>query len=315
MLDDIDRALVHALHVDGRAPFARIAEVLGVSTQTLTRRYQRLRRDAGLRVVGSTVPDRGGDDRWMIRLTAAPATAVDLARSLARRPDTSWVRLTSGGTEIVAVVTAPASGGTWPALLLQDVPRTASISAVSAHALLHTYLGGPTTWPGRTRYLDAEQQERLRRRPSAGAPADVALDAAGERMVAVLARDGRAGYTELAAATGWSSGTVARRLSALRDREVIFFDVQLDDTLLGVGTRTLLWLLVPPAHLDATARALAGHEEPAFVAAITGSHNLVAQVLTSGPGELHRYLTGPLAELEDIRSIETTPVLHTFKEL
>jgi hypothetical protein len=92
------------------------------------------------------------------------------------------VRLTAGGTEIVAVVTAPASGGTWPALLLQDVPRTASISAVSAHALLHTYLGGPTTWPGRTRYLDAEQQERLRRRPSAGAPADVALDAAGERM-------------------------------------------------------------------------------------------------------------------------------------
>ncbi|WP_157420505.1 Lrp/AsnC family transcriptional regulator, partial [Actinomadura kijaniata] len=43
MLDEIDRGLVHALHLDGRASFGRIAEVLGVSTQTVTRRYRRLR--------------------------------------------------------------------------------------------------------------------------------------------------------------------------------------------------------------------------------------------------------------------------------
>jgi DNA-binding Lrp family transcriptional regulator len=33
-------------------------------------------------------------------------------------------------------------------------------------------------------------------------------------MLAVLARDGRAGYDELAAATGWSPATAARRLPA-----------------------------------------------------------------------------------------------------
>src|SRR5918997_29950 len=158
VLDHIDRALVHALHIDGRAPFARIADVLDVSTQTVTRRYQRLRRDAGLRVVGLTAPDRELDSRWLVRLT----TAADVARSLARRPDTSWVRLVSGGTEIVAVVTAPMAGGSWPALLLHDIPRTASVSTVSAHAVLHTYLGGPTTWPGRTQALDRGQQDRLR---------------------------------------------------------------------------------------------------------------------------------------------------------
>jgi DNA-binding Lrp family transcriptional regulator len=315
VLDDIDRALVHALHIDGRAPFARIAEVLEVSTQTVTRRYQRLRREAGLRVVGLTAPDQ--DSRWLVRLTAAPATAGDVARSLARRPDTSWVRLTSGGTEILAVVTAPMAGGSWPSLLLHDIPRTATISTVSAHAVLHTYLGGPTAWPGRTRALDRDQQDRLRRpTPVVDAPGGrIELTPAERHMLAVLARDGRAGHGELAAATGWSPATAARRLSDLRDRGVIFFDVEIDDAHLGVATRTLLWLSVAPADLDRTARALAGHAEPAFVAAITGTHNLVTQVLTSGPAALHRYLTGPLAELGAIRVIETTPVLHTLKGL
>ncbi|MFG1683062.1 AsnC family protein [Nonomuraea sp. NPDC049269] len=30
-MDELDRAIVHALHVDGRAPFSRIASVLEVS--------------------------------------------------------------------------------------------------------------------------------------------------------------------------------------------------------------------------------------------------------------------------------------------
>jgi DNA-binding Lrp family transcriptional regulator len=317
VLDRIDRALVHALHIDGRAPFARIADVLDVSTQTVTRRYQRLRRDAGLRVVGLTAPDRELDSRWLVRLTTAPATAADVARSLARRLDTSWVRLVSGGTEIVAVVTAPMAGGSWPALLLHDIPRTASVSTVSAHAVLHTYLGGPTAWPGRTRALDRGQQDRLRESaPVVPAPERAELSPAEQRMLTVLARDGRAGYGELAAAaTGWSPATAARRLSDLRERGLIFFDVEIDDTHLGIATRTLLWLAVRPAGLDATARTLAGHAEPAFVAAITGTHNLVAHVLTSGPAALHRYLTGSLADLDAIHAIETTPVLQTLKEL
>jgi DNA-binding Lrp family transcriptional regulator len=35
--DELDRAIVHALHIDGRAPFSRIASVLDVSDQTVAR--------------------------------------------------------------------------------------------------------------------------------------------------------------------------------------------------------------------------------------------------------------------------------------
>ena len=59
-LDAVDRALIHALHLDGRAPFTKIGDVLGVSTQTVARRYRRLRAEASLRVVGLPDPQRAG---------------------------------------------------------------------------------------------------------------------------------------------------------------------------------------------------------------------------------------------------------------
>ncbi|MFF7547168.1 AsnC family protein [Streptomyces canus] len=50
--DALDPKLPHALQVDGRAPFSRIAEILGVSDQTVVRRFRKLRNTAGLRIVG-----------------------------------------------------------------------------------------------------------------------------------------------------------------------------------------------------------------------------------------------------------------------
>ena len=44
MLDQLDRQLVRALQLDPRAPFSLIAEVLGVSEQTVARRYRQAAR-------------------------------------------------------------------------------------------------------------------------------------------------------------------------------------------------------------------------------------------------------------------------------
>jgi DNA-binding Lrp family transcriptional regulator len=311
-LDDIDRGLVHALHIDGRAPFSRIAAVLGVSTQTVARRYQRLRADAGLRVVGLADPHQARQVQWLLRLTATPAAAQTLARSLARRPDTSWVKLASGGTEIVSVVQGPRDADTSQSLLLHDIPRAASVTAVSAHLLLHSYLGGPTAWRGHVNALSEHQQRQLR--PADRAPTgDPPLTGADRALLDAIRRDGRTSQADLAAATGWSAATVARRLTDLRGRGAIFFDVELDDALLGVTTQALLWMAVAPAHLDRVAATLAGHDELAVVAATTGPTNLVAHALCAGPGDLHRYLTHRLGAVEAIRTLETAPVLRTLK--
>ncbi|WP_328325149.1 AsnC family transcriptional regulator [Kribbella sp. NBC_00382] len=308
MLDEIDRGLVHALRIDGRAAFSRIGAVLGVSTQTVARRYRRLVAEAGLRVVGLADPRRAGQAQWLARLTAAPQAAQDLARALAKRDDTSWVRLASGGTEISAIIqTTPGDGN---ALLLHDIPRTAGITAVSAHYLLHMYLGGPTAWRAHTRALTADQQRELVGEVQGGT---AAVGTSDQQLLAVLGQDGRAGFAELAAATGWSAATVAKRLGELRASGAIYFDVDLDPALYGVTTGALLWMSVVPAHLDRVGEALADHDELAFVAATTGRTNLAAHALSPDPDSLHQYLTHRLAAFPEITTLESAPVLRTIK--
>ncbi|WP_327066600.1 Lrp/AsnC family transcriptional regulator [Kitasatospora sp. NBC_01302] len=317
MLDDLDRALIHALRIDGRAPFSRIAAVLDVSPQTVGRRYRQLRAEASLRVVGLADPERAGRAQWLVRLSASPHSAQDVAQALVRRPDTSWVKLTSGGTEITAIVNTTLSSASHT-LLLRDIPRTASITAVSAHCLLHTYLGGPTGWQATGTALTAEQQLRLA--PSEGGAAGPGpaagpggLGDADHHLLAALQRDGRAGLAELAAATGWSPATIARRLAELRAGGTLFFDVEVDSTLFGAATQALLWLSVAPGRLHEVATALARHPELAYVAATTGPTNLVANALCSGPADLHAYLAHRLGALRGIHCLESSPVLRTLK--
>ncbi|HEY3560784.1 MAG TPA: AsnC family transcriptional regulator [Kribbella sp.] len=310
MLDAIDRALVHALQLDGRASYSRIGEVLGVSTQTVARRFNRLRAEAGLRVIGAPDPQAVGRSLWLLRLTATPQVAQDLAGALARRSDTSWVKLASGGTEIaVTVHSTPSSGN---ALLLNDIPRTTGITAVSAHYLLHLYVGGPTAWRGRAKSLTAVQEAALITTSKDPGPVRP-LGAGDGKLLAALAEDGRATHADLAARTGWSAATVARRLEELQQSGAIYFDVDLDPVALGFTTSAMLWLSVPPAHLDAVGRALSEHDELAFVAATTGRTNLVTQAICTGPDELHTYLTRRVGAIEHITAIETVPILRTVK--
>ncbi|MGW0885442.1 Lrp/AsnC family transcriptional regulator [Streptomyces sp. NPDC002671] len=146
-------------------------------------------------------------------------------------------------------------------------------------------------------------------------PAQQALTPADGDLLAALQRDGRASLTDLAAATGWSAATIARRLADLRAGGALFFDVELDNTLLGVTTQAMLWMAVAPAHFEHVARILAGHHELAYVAAVTGPSNLVAEVLCPDPTALHRYLIEKVGAVEAIRSLETAPVLRMVKAI
>ncbi|ADI05282.1 transcriptional regulator, AsnC family protein [Streptomyces bingchenggensis BCW-1] len=158
-LDDIDRGLVHALQIDGRAPLRTLGEALGVSENTAARRYRRLRSAGVLRVVGALNGGRLGYNAWTIRLRCTPDAAGAIARALAARPDTSYVHLLSGGTEISCSAQTCSSDES-DALLLHRLPRTGRITAISAHLLLgHSAL--PDSWAGPARLTP--EQTALRR--------------------------------------------------------------------------------------------------------------------------------------------------------
>lgn len=313
-IDELDRQLVHALALDGRAGFSAIAEVLGVSDQTVARRYRRLRAHNVLRVVGLADPRRSADHRWWLRITCAPGATLAIAESLARRPDTSWVHLVSGGTEVLCAVRA-SDLNERDALLLDKLPRTGRIIAVTAHSMLHMFQGG-SSGIGILEVLTEDQVVRLRP-PSATTPEGEAAQPLDDRdllLLGVLARDGRAGFADLAAATGWSESTVRRRLDHLRQTGAVYFDLEVDGAALGFPIQAWLWMSVPPSELAAVGAALAQLPEIAFAAATTGPTSLAAVVVCRDSAALYSLITGRISTLTAIRHLEMAPIIRTIKQ-
>ena len=249
----------------------------------------------------------------MVRLHTTPGGAGPIADALARRPDTRWVRLFSGGTEIVCVVQARTAEQR-NALFLRGLPGSRRVVQISAQATLHTF--SPVAWAGLRGALSPAQLGRLTSRPTAAPPRQgdpVSLREDDEVLLAELVRDGRASNAALAAATHWHESTVRRRVAELTDAGLLYFDVDLDDSVFGIGVAAMLWLSIEPARLAEAGPMLAGLPEVPYAAAMTGTHNLVGTGAFRDTQHLYEFLTGPLAGLPGLREVESAPIIGTFK--
>jgi DNA-binding Lrp family transcriptional regulator len=312
VFDGIDRQIAHALQIDARAPFSRIAAVLGVSDQTVARRYTRLRSSGALHIRAMINPYLHGEVPWLVRVRCTPGAALAVADALARREDTAWVRLTSGGTEIVAMVRGHASGS--DALLLDRLPRTRRVEQVTAHCLLHIFFGRPDHVIAKHSSLTPAQIAALQPPQPGHTVAPPPLGDTDRQLLAELARDGRTDTIRLGQAAGWSPSTVRRRVAELRQTGAFYFDVDAGPRLFPALTvTTMCWLSVDPAALDDAGAALADHPEIAFAAATTGATNIHASVATPDVAHLYSYLTRHIAQLPGLRQIETAPVLRSVK--
>ncbi|WP_336048199.1 Lrp/AsnC family transcriptional regulator [Streptomyces sp. CA2R101] len=308
-LKELDTPLLEALQLDGRAPFSHLARRLDVSERTIARRYQHLR-TLGLRLVGQPVPARLGLVRWLLRLHCTPDAAGTIADALARRPDTSWVTLASGGTELSCAVNTRTADER-NALLLRKLPRTPHVLSVSAHCMMRIFVGATSTWHA-TRFHAPGPAPAV----DSGTPdAPLTLDATDRTLFTELARDGRATLPELARASGRSPSSVQRHLERLRTEGALGFSVDFDPQLLGYHMTTQLWLHVAPAHLRTVGETLATHPAIAFAAAITGTSNLVASGVFRTPADLYDYIDQHIGPLPGIQSIETAPTLREVKRL
>jgi DNA-binding Lrp family transcriptional regulator len=316
-VDDLDRQLAQCLGADGRASFSAIAEVLGVSDQTVARRYRRLRSAGVLRVVGLRNLKSGRYSSWFLRLRCVPGSGEAIAAALARRPDTAWVQLLSGDTEVLCALRGDEPEGTES--LLARLPRSGRIVEVTAYSRLHMFTGGPAAL-GFIDVLPAARVEPLRvaallAEPHSGAggagtePGD--LDAA---LLSALALDGRASYADLATATGWSETSVRRRVEQLRESGALYFDLELDMPTFGFRSPAWLWMWVPPAHLAEVGTALAKYPEVAYAVATTGPANLAACVVCRDAKSLYEFLTAKVGALPGIERLESSPIIRTVKQ-
>ncbi len=308
MLDLLDRQLLHALQLDARAPFSRIAEVLEVSDRTVARRYGRLRSTGAVRIAVAFASHRTGNSEWLVRLRIHPDATAGITHALAARADSSWVTVLSGGTELVVLLRTP-DGGLAP---LEQLARHRQILQVDAQRLLRHLMDHP--WRGRTSALTPDQIAALTPQGAlTSAASPTRLTDLDRRLFSALATDARAAYPTLARKVGWSESAVRRRLEELRSSLVVRFEVEVDPLRLGFTEQCLLWLNVVPTSLVEVSRTLTDDPEMAFVGATTGAYNLFAIVVCRDADELFAYVSYRIGALEGIDRMESAPVVRYAK--
>jgi len=316
--DPDDLRIIRALQLAPRASFARLAAVLGLPERTVARRYGALRRDGILQIFGLVNPATAGEHSWGVRVRCRPDSAEALATALAQRDDIAWVVLSAGGSEVTFSIRS-LSAEQRETLLTRRLPRATHVLSVEAWVLLHHFLGRHSDdWGGLAGVLDAAETAELHATamPLAdGEPAGpVPLEPADEAIAAVLARDGRASYAELAAAAGISEGRVTRRLAMLLRSGTIHLDMDVAGAALGFTAKAHLYMQVSPARLHETGQALAALPEVCFAGARSGQHNLIATIVCRDLADLYAFTTRGVGALDGVQTLEISPVFRTIKQ-
>ena len=316
-VDALDRAIIAALQLNGRASWHTIARHVGAEPRTVQRRAARLEQAGLLRVIGVVDVLRCGlGVPVLVRYRCRPGAAERVARSLAARPETRFVTTVAGSADCVAelVVSDHMQLGRVLASAVATLPEVVETQSLP---VMHTFTSAHDWDPG---LLPRDAVRELRagagRQPFEDrrweqAPEE--LDETDLRIVRVLAADGRASYKEIAARTGCSERTAARRVESLVQRGCLRFRTLAEPEVLGYRVEFMLWLTVDAARLEQAGATLARHPATKYLSATTGPFGLVGQVTLRHHGELYPYTTEVIGALPGVRAADMTLQTSTVK--
>ncbi|MCX5339228.1 Lrp/AsnC family transcriptional regulator [Streptomyces atratus] len=312
-LDELDRRIVAALQVNGRASWRRIAEVIGEPERTVARRAARLF-DAGMvKVKALASPERTGrGDPAVLRLRCEPRCLRPAASELALHEASLWVYAIAEGSEAVAEVFCPPQH--FAGFLHEDVSALPGLVGYSAHPVLHYFRVVDTWQPG---ILTQDQVTRLvdppTHKPVPHFGPVIELDSDERAIMKALIIDGRATHEELAGVAGVSKATARRRVEALRSMDLLNIRAVVEPSLLGLPVEAVLWLKAAGRHVNPIGRALAALPFVRYAAAVTGEHQIVAQVAMPDKTALHQLLSSDADWMRHVDAMEVSLVVDVFK--
>lgn len=126
-LDDIDRAIVEHLQADGRMPYTRLGNAVGLSEAAARQRVQRLIDSGTIQVVAVTDPLQLGYRRMAMIGVRSEGDISEIATKLESFPDIDYLVIAAGSFDVIAEVVVEDD-----AALLDVVNRIRSVPGVAA---------------------------------------------------------------------------------------------------------------------------------------------------------------------------------------
>ena len=106
-LDAIERQIISHMQEDGRIPFVKLSEVLGVTEGTIRRKYKRLVANGVLKVTAICNPHAiGFDAPAYIGIDVKRRQLENVVKKLVKMPEVQFVAVTTGPYEIITQVIA-----------------------------------------------------------------------------------------------------------------------------------------------------------------------------------------------------------------
>jgi len=124
-------------------------------------------------------------------------------------------------------------------------------------------------------------------------------------IIRLLQENARISYAELSRATDIPESTVRRRMERLQQRGIIQFAMIAEPDRLGYEIRAMIGLRVELQKLTEVAARLRQLDEVTFAAFLTGSFDVMIQVVVQSQDALVHFLTEKVASIEGVRSSET----------
>lgn len=299
-LDDVDRQLIDQLIVDGRATYAKLAPIVGLSQATVRTRVQRLLDEHIITVTGRVDPASFGLGVFAFAFLEVNEELEKTAARIGEIEEAVFVVVGAGRFDLLVELRCRDEERLLDALdrirVLDGVRRLQSATVLHYEKQDWTGVG------------DRDATPKVAAAPAATGD----LDAVDRRLMLELMADGRATYAALAPLVGLSQAAVRDRVIYLLDANSITIQAHPAAEAMGIGGFAGIAVKAtgPVRPLVEAMNALA---ETTLVVRTLGRFDLLAELWFEGPDHLADLLDD-LRGLPGVGTIDTLPYLRVAKE-
>jgi DNA-binding Lrp family transcriptional regulator len=306
-VDELDVALLDALHVNPQISFEELGRVVDVSPVTAARRWRRLV-STGRAWVSSAIGPQLPVNAALFEAECEPGAAQTVADEFASRPQVFSVNITTGQTNLYALLVA-ADQPLLSELILDALPAVPGLQRVESALITQLFSG--TRW--RLGGLSSDQVRTVAPEPAKTGPTHQ-FDEFDRELFLALQRDGRLSFRDLAAALDRSEPVVRRRVGLLTRSGLLAFRTDFARVEAGWPSGIALKLRVTWPQVAAVGRALVHYPETRFcVATVGGPANLFVTMQLHHASALDAVIQRLLAEFPGVAVLDTRVVLRSIK--
>lgn len=314
-VEDLDRDIVAGLLAHPRARVSTLADVIGTSAPTVSRRLTALFEQQLIRVVSVVDQQRAGYGfAVFLRLRCIPGASGDVARAVAQWPESGYVSVVGGDLDCTAQLQVTSTRHLMELLnrrliKVKGVTGSTTSKVIRRYSTPHGWAAGLVS-PGA---LAALRTERLDHWSEDTVFHSHTLDYVDQALVTLLANDGRRTWRDLGAELGIQPATARRRVENLMSAGVLRMRTVVQPAVIGQPVVASLWLRVTPARMEAVGRTLAAHPNVLNIAATTGLTNLSGEIAVADDDALYSFLTDEVGRLPGVAAIDVSDGLQVIK--